>query len=171
MKHSKAIDYVSQKIRLLIAEDHPKFRKSVKALFQQESDIEVVGEATNGRDAVRLSHLIHPDVIVMDVAMPKLNGHQATKQIVEESPATRVLILSANTEPEYILQAMLVGASGYLIKHSPTLNLVQAVREVVKGKTYFSPSISKLVCDHGRQVFDELKSAKKVRRFAKATVL
>jgi DNA-binding NarL/FixJ family response regulator len=151
----------TKQITVLLAEDHAKFRKSLKLLVELDGDIEVVGEAKNGCDAVRMTKSIHPEVIVMDIAMPQLNGLEATKQIMESAPATRVLILSANSDPEYIKQAMLLGASGYLIKQSSALFLTHAIREVLKGHTYFSSSISKLVCDHCRQLFSKAELVKK----------
>lgn len=171
MKRQELTDCLPTKqITVLLAEDHAKFRKSLKLLVELDGDIDVVGEANNGRDAVRLTKHVHPEVIVMDIAMPQMNGLQATKQIMENSPATRVLILSANSDPEYIEQAMILGASGYLIKQSSTLHLAQAVREVLKGNTYFSSSISKLVCDHCRQLFAKAELVKrKVLRIAQAS--
>jgi len=151
----------TKQITVLLAEDHAKFRKSLKLLVELDGDIDVVGEANNGRDAVRLTRRVHPEVIVMDIAMPQLNGLQATKQILETSPATRVLMLSANSDPEYIKQAMIMGASGYLIKHSSTLHLAHAVREVLKGRAYFSSSISKLLCDQCRLLFGKTELLKK----------
>jgi len=150
-----------KQITLLLAEDHATFRKSIKLLVESDGDIRVVGEAKNGREAVRLTMSLHPEVVVMDIAMPLLNGLQATRQIMETSPATRVLILSANPDPEYIRQAMLLGASGYLIKQSSTQDLAQAVREVLKGETHFSASISKSQRDQGRQIFAKAESLKK----------
>jgi len=130
-------------------------------LVESDGDMEVVGEAKNGRDAVRLALRLRPQVVLMDIAMPLLNGLQATPQIMESCPTSRVLILSANPDPEYVKQAMTVGASGYLIKQSSTQFVTQAVREVCKGKTYFSASISKNVRDECRQLFGKGKSLKK----------
>jgi DNA-binding NarL/FixJ family response regulator len=112
-----------------------------------------VGEAKNGREAVRLTKSLHPEVVVMDIAMPLLNGLQATRQIMESPSAARVLILSAYPDPEYIKQAVISGASGYLLKQSSTQVLAQAVREVLKGNTYFSTSISKRLRDQCRKLF------------------
>jgi DNA-binding NarL/FixJ family response regulator len=136
MKKQKRIDFAAvKKITVLLAEDHTSFRKSLKLLIESDRDIKVVGEAKNGREVVRLSMSLDPDVIVMDIAMPLLNGLQATRQIMETSPANRVLILSAHPDPEYIKQAMLFGASGYLMKQSSMQVLTEAVREVKKGNT------------------------------------
>ncbi len=113
MKREEFIDPTPIKqIRVLLADDHATFRKSLKLLVEFDGDIEVVGEAKNGREAVRLNTSLFPEVVVMDFAMPFLNGLEATRLIMETSPSTRVLILSAHPEPEYIQQAILFGASG-----------------------------------------------------------
>src|ERR1700722_6784572 len=117
MKRKKLIAAVPvKKISVLLAEDQAKFRKSLRLLVELDGDIEVVGEAKNGREAVQLTSSLHPDVIVMDITMPLLNGLQATEQIIAKFPATKVLILSAHLDSEYIMQAVVFGASGYLIK-------------------------------------------------------
>jgi DNA-binding NarL/FixJ family response regulator len=144
MKKTELTDSIPGKqIKVLLAEDHANVRKFLKLSVELDGDIEVVGEAKNGLEAVRLTKSLHPEVVVMDIAMPLLNGIQATRQITETSSTARVLILSAYPDPEYIKQAVISGASGYLIKQSSTQALAQAVREVLKGNTYFSASISK----------------------------
>ena len=154
MKRPELIESLPVKqITVLLAEDNANFRKSLKLLIEADGDITVVGEAKNGCEAVRLAMKLRPDVIVMDIAMPLLNGLQATQQILLASPATRVLILSAHPDPEYIQHAMLFGASGYLIKQSSTQVLAQAVREAKKGNTYFSLSIAKALRDQCEKVF------------------
>ena len=150
-----------KQITVLLAEDHASFRKSLKLLVECDGDVEVVGEAKNGCEAVRLTKSLRPDVIVMDIAMPLLSGLQATLQVMEHFPKTRVLILSAHPDPEYIEQAMRFGASGYMIKHSSTQFLAQAVREVIKGNTYFSTSISKHLRDQCRKIFGKVEVLKK----------
>jgi DNA-binding NarL/FixJ family response regulator len=151
----------TKRITVLLAEDHASFRKSLKLLIESDGDIEVVGEAKNGGEAVQLARSLHPCVIVMDIAMPVLNGLQATRQIREASSETKVLILSAHPDPEYIKQAMLYGASGYLLKQSSTQALAQAIREVVKGNTYFGPSIPKGFRDQCGLLFKKTKPLKK----------
>src|ERR1700677_4346687 len=116
MKRQESSNYPSMKqITVLLAEDQKSLRQSLKWLVELDGDIKVIGEAKNGREAVRLAMNLRPEVIVMDIAMPLLNGLQATLQIMETSPATRVLILSAHPDPAYVEQAMLFGASGYLM--------------------------------------------------------
>ncbi len=102
-----------KQFRVILAEDHAGFRKTLKLLVETDGDIKVVGEAANGREAVRLTVSLHPEVVVMDIAMPLFNGLEATRQIMEVLPATRVLLLSSHTDPEYIEQAIKLGASGY----------------------------------------------------------
>jgi DNA-binding NarL/FixJ family response regulator len=162
MKRQEPIESSSTKqITVLLAEDNATFRKSLKLLIEADGDIAVVGEAKNGCEAVRLAMSLRPDVIIMDIAMPYLNGLQATQQILLASPATRVLILSAHPDPEYIQHAMLFGASGYLIKQSSTQFLAQAVREAKSGNTYFSLSISKKLRDQCRKVFGKSELLKR----------
>jgi len=148
-------------ITLLLAEDHAAFRKSLKLLVESDGDIKVVGEAKNGREAVQLTMSLHPEVVVMDLAMPLLNGLQATRQIMAISPGTRVLILSAHPDPEYIKQAVICGASGYLIKQSSTQVLAQAVREVVKGNSFFCAPIAKPLRDQCQKLFGKGELVKK----------
>jgi DNA-binding NarL/FixJ family response regulator len=159
MKKLERFDLVVDQIKVLLAEDHAAYRKSLKLLVESGGDIEVVGEAKNGREAVRLNKSLHPDVIVMDIAMPLLNGLQATRQIMETSPATKVLILSSHSDPEYIEQAMLLGASGYLLKHSSADVLAKAIREVLMGKAYFSAAISKKLRNRCQKIFDQRTAA------------
>jgi DNA-binding NarL/FixJ family response regulator len=154
MKRQEVIKSLAVKqITVLLAEDHASFRKSIKLLMESEGDIEVVGEVNNGRDAVRLAGTLHPEVVIMDITMPLLNGLQAARQIMTASPITRVLMLSAHPEPEYITEAVLSGASGYLIKQSSMDLLAAAVREVFKGNSVFCAPIPKPLRDQCRIVF------------------
>ncbi len=138
-------------ITVLLAEDHMIVREGLRALLKLEDDIEVVGEAENGRQAVTLASKLCPDVVVMDIAMPLLNGLEATRQILQTTPSTKVLILSAHSDDAYVEQVMALGASGYLIKQTAAHVLPEAIREVHKGKTFFSPSISKRRKDPNRR--------------------
>src|SRR6185369_16300091 len=108
-----------------------------------EHDIEIVGEAETGRQAVQLAKKLNPAVVVMDIAMPQLNGLEATRQILAALPATRVIMLSAHSDDAYVEQATAAGAKGYLIKQASSHSLCEAIREVEKGHTFFSPSIGK----------------------------
>jgi len=148
-------------LTVLLAEDHAAFRKSLKLLVEADGDLKVTGEAKNGVEALRLTKSLRPDVVIMDIAMPLLNGLEATRQIMETFPATRVLILSAHAEPEYIKQAVLSGASGYLIKQSSPQVLAQAVREVAKGNSFFCAPIAKPLRDHCRKIFGQGEVRKK----------
>jgi len=162
MINQELIDSLPKKqITVLLAEDRANIRKFLKLSVELDGDIEVVGEAKNGREAVQLTKSLHPEVVVMDIAMPQLNGLQATRQIMETSPAARVLILSAHPDPEYIKQAVISGASGYLIKQSSTQSLAQAVREVQKGNSFFCAPISKPLRDQCRKLFGKTELLKK----------
>ena len=152
-----------KRTRILLADDHASFRKSLKILVESNGRIEVVGQARNGLEAVRMAGDLRPEVVVMDMAMPLLNGLEATRQMMRAFPATRVLILSAHPDPEYIKQAMTFGASGYLIKQSSTHVLGEAVRESVRGNCYFSSSLPKDLRDEMRMVFAKAEVLRKKR--------
>ena len=137
-----------KKITVLLADDHIIVREGLRLLVETEGDITVVGEAKTGREAINMTIQLHPNVVVMDIAMPLLNGLQATRQIRKIAPATRVLILSAHADPEYVEQVVLLGGAGFLIKQTSADILVEAIREVHKGKSFFSPPISKYLHEH-----------------------
>jgi DNA-binding NarL/FixJ family response regulator len=141
-------------ITVLLAEDHLIVREGLRALLKLEEGIEVIGEAENGRKAVELAGSLRPDVIVMDIAMPLLNGMEATRQILEALPDTRILMLSAYSDDAYVSLVMAIGAAGYLIKQTAAHVLPKAIRTVHQGKTFFSPTISKRF-DHHRQKAQE----------------
>ena len=141
-------------ITVLLAEDHTIVREGLRALLKQEPDIQVVGEAENGRDAVELARKKGPDVVVMDIAMPLLNGMEATRQILLAQPATRVLMLSAHSDDAYVERVMALGASGYLIKQTAAHILPEAIREVHAGKPFFSPTISKRLRHHAQKAIE-----------------
>ena len=130
-------------ITVLLAEDHMIVREGLLALLKLEADIQVVGEAENGRQAVSMAGTLQPDVVVMDIAMPLLNGMEATRQILHERRATKVLILSAHSDDAYVEEVMALGATGYLIKQTASHVLPEAIREVSKGRPFFSPVISR----------------------------
>ena len=130
-------------ITILLAEDHLIVREGLRALLKLERDLRVVGEAGNGREAVKLARTLCPDVIVMDIAMPLLNGLEATRQILQAQPTARVIILSAHSDDAYLESVLALGAAGYLIKQSAAHILPQAIRQVHQGQQYFSPRIAR----------------------------
>jgi len=141
-----------QYITVLLADDHIIVRQGLRALLMTEDDIEIVGEADNGRQAVELARELMPDVVVMDIAMPVLNGLEATRQLTRTVPSTRVLILSSYSDDEYVQQLMEAGAAGYLVKQTAANELVKAIREAKNGNAFFSPLIAKRLRDRCRDV-------------------
>jgi two-component system, NarL family, response regulator NreC len=143
-------------IRVLLADDHGVVRKGLRFLLAQEPDIEVVGEAEDGREAVRAAGALSPKIVIMDIAMPLLNGIDAAAQICKGEPRTGVVILSMYSDEEFIIRALTAGAKGYLLKDSAEPDLVRAVRSVASGKTFFSPSIAHmLIEDYMRRLQQE----------------
>ena len=142
-----------KRITVLLADDHTVVRKGLRLLLEAEEDIEVVGEAENGRQAVQLAKKLRPQVVVLDVAMPLLNGLEATRQITRHVPLTKVLILSSYDDDEYVQQLTEEGAAGYLLKQTAANDLIKAIREAQKGNAFFSPSISKRLLEHCRETF------------------
>lgn len=130
-------------ITVLLVEDHTIVREGLRALLKMEADLKLVGEAANGREAVQEALRLAPDVIVMDLAMPELNGLEGTRQILATRLRTKILILSAHCDDSYVEQALALGASGYLIKQSSAHVLSDAIRTVHRGGTYYSPSIAR----------------------------
>ncbi|HKB56985.1 MAG TPA: response regulator transcription factor [Lacunisphaera sp.] len=151
-----------QKITVLLADDHTVVRQGLRALLAAESDIEVVGEAETGRQTIQLVGKFLPDVVVMDIAMPLLNGLEATRQITREVPSTRVIILSSYSDDEYVEQLTEAGAIGYLLKQTAATDLIKAIREAKQGNAYFSPSISRRMLDIYRQAFVSGQPARKL---------
>jgi DNA-binding NarL/FixJ family response regulator len=137
-------------ITVLLADDHTAIREGLRALLEAEDDIQVVGEAKTGREAVQLTRTLRPTVVVMDIAMPVLNGLEATRQILKALPATKIVFLSGYGDDAYVDQAIELGAAGYLIKQTSTLVLAKAIREAHKGNTFFSPSIARRLRDRQR---------------------
>ncbi|HWP37797.1 MAG TPA: response regulator transcription factor [Gemmatimonadales bacterium] len=134
-------------IRVLLAEDHGLVRAGIRALLEQIEGIEVVGEAGDGREALRLAQALHPDVVIMDLTMPELNGFEATARIAAASPRSRVLVLSMHGDEEYVAQALRFGAAGYLLKDASNAELGVAVRAVARGQRYLSPGVSQPVIE------------------------
>jgi len=142
-----------EKIRVVLADDHTVVRQGLRALLAAEGDIEVVGEAENGRQAIQLVKKLLPDVAVIDIAMPVLNGLEATRQITRSVPSTKVLILSSYSDDEYVQQLTEAGAAGYLVKQTAANELLKAIREAQRGNAYFSPAIAKRLRDQCREAF------------------
>ena len=142
-----------KKITVLLVDDHMVLRQGLRALLLTEPDLEIVGEADNGRLAVQLARKLMPDVVVMDIAMPQLNGLEATRQIIKEAPGAKVLILSSYSDDEYVRQLTAAGAVGYLIKQTAANELIKAIRETHKGNAFFTPSIAKRLLDRYRESF------------------
>ena len=150
-----------KKIGVLLVDDHTVVRQGLKALLKSEEDIEVIGEAENGRQAVMAARKTPPDVVVMDVAMPLLNGLEATRQILKLVPTAKVLVLTSYGDDECVEQLMQAGAAGYLIKQTAANDLLKAIREVQRGNAFFSPSIAKRLRDQCREVFTKGHPVKK----------
>jgi DNA-binding NarL/FixJ family response regulator len=136
------------KIKVLLAEDHKIVREGTRQLLEQSQDINIVGEAADGLDAIRLAAELHPDVVVMDVRMPKLNGIEATRTITARFPEMRILILSAYDDDSYVFPLLEAGANGYLLKTASGAELADAIRRVVAGETALSPRITTKLVGH-----------------------
>ena len=132
-----------KKITVLLAEDHTIVREGFRHMLELEADLEVIGEAADGRQAVALALKLQPDVVLMDIAMPRLNGLEATRQVLKARPVTKVIILSSHNDDAAIENATLAGAVGFLLKQTSALDVCGAIREVHRGKTIFSPAIAK----------------------------
>ncbi|MBN8420001.1 MAG: response regulator transcription factor [Verrucomicrobia bacterium] len=126
-------------ITILLAEDHALIREGLQAILQAEADMQVIGEAENGRQAVELTCQLHPDVVIMDISMPLLNGIEATRQIMQPTGSTKVLVFSSHRDVVYIEQAMAAGAAGYLLKQTDTLLLPDAIRSACHGAPFICP--------------------------------
>lgn len=134
-------------IRIVLADDHTILRHGLRLVLERQRDFAVIGEADNGREAVDLAIRENPDIVIMDIAMPLMNGIEAAKRIHEERLKTAVVILSMHLDEGYILKALRAGARGYLLKDSAETDLIQAIRVVSAGKAFFSPAVSKVLAD------------------------
>ncbi len=140
-------------LRILLADDHTVLRQGLRLLLERQPEFQVIGEASDGRQAIEMAEAGHPDVVVLDIGMPRLNGIEAARQITAKFPQTAIVILSMHTDESYLLQALKAGARAYLLKDSADADLIAAIRAVSEGKGFFSPAMSRLLADdYVRQV-------------------
>jgi DNA-binding NarL/FixJ family response regulator len=143
------------KLRIVLADDHTLVRHGLRKVLQDQSDWEVVGEANDGREAIQLVQELKPDVAILDIAMPRLNGIEATRQIARRFPDVHVLVLSMHADEAYVTQVLRAGATGYLLKDSADTDLIKAVAAVSQKKSFFSPAVAKVMLDdYVRQLAD-----------------
>lgn len=134
-------------LRILLADDHTLVRQGLRKVLEERPEWEVVAEAGDGREAVRLAEQFKPDICILDIAMPLLNGVEATRHIARRVPSTRILVLSMYSDEAYVAQILQAGAAGYILKDSADVDLIQAVSEVARGKSFFSPPIARVMLD------------------------
>jgi len=142
---------MAKKITVLLVDDHSLVRRGFRRMLEDESDMEVVGEAGNGEESVKLAKELKPQVVVMDCALPGMNGLEATRQIMEDSPGTSVLVLSMHSESTWVRQAVEAGAKGYVLKDALDLELGQAIRKIAAGKTVFDPKVEQRTALRGER--------------------
>src|ERR1700720_1760134 len=143
-------------IRIVLADDHSIMRSGLRALLHQQPDFEVVGEANDGREALDLVESLRPDVAVLDITMPNLNGIDAARQMAAKQLGVAIIVLSMHSDEGYVLRAMKAGVHGYLLKESAEVDLLQAIRAVTEGKAFFSPAVSRMLAeDYVRQLQDK----------------
>ncbi len=135
-------------IKIILADDHNVLREGLKSLLNQQQDFEVIGEADNGRDAVRLAKKLEPDIVILDIGMPNMNGIQATQHIVAEVPDTKVLALSMHSDHQFVVKMLQAGASGYMLKDCAYEELISAVRDINAGKFYLSKDVTGVVINN-----------------------
>ncbi len=136
------------KTRIVVADDHGILRKGLRFILERQEDMEIVAEASDGREAVSIAETLSPDVIVMDIAMPKLNGIEASAQILRKLPEVKIIILSMYADEEFLERVLGMGVKGYLLKDSAELDLVRAIRAVASGKSFFSPAIAQNLAEN-----------------------
>jgi DNA-binding NarL/FixJ family response regulator len=143
-------------IRIILADDHAVMRSGLRLLLEQQKDFEIVGEASDGREAVKLAETLKPDIAVLDITMPNLNGIEAARQITAKQLGVSIVVLSMHADESFVLRALKAGARGYLLKESPEADFINAIRMVSEGKSFFSPTVSRmLVEDYVRQLQDK----------------
>jgi len=135
-------------IKIILADDHNVLREGLKSLLNQQQDFEVIGEADNGQEAVRLTKKLEPDIVVLDIGMPNMNGIQATEHIVAEVPETKVLALSMHSDHQFVVKMLQAGASGYMLKDCAYEELISAVRDITAGKFYLSKDVTGVVINN-----------------------
>lgn len=138
---------MGSRVRIMIADDHPLVRSGLRALLERDGEFQVIAEAADGYEAIDLAVLHKPDVILLDVGMPRLSGPDAALSISQKLPAVRIVMLSMHSDEAYVLRALKAGARGYLLKASPEADVIAAIRAVAAGNAYFSPSITKLLVE------------------------
>jgi DNA-binding NarL/FixJ family response regulator len=138
---------MSESVRILLADDHTIVRQGLARLLEEQSDLKVVGEATNGQTAVDQALALKPDIVIMDIAMPRMNGIEAAKRIRKQLPKTKILILSMYSHEHYIHELLETGVSGYLLKDSSGRDIIKAIRSAMKNETFLSPTISKVLVE------------------------
>ena len=136
-----------RKIRVLLADDHTLIRAGLRMVVESQPDLTVVGEADNGREAVAMAETLKPDVVVMDIGMPSLNGIEASRQIREKMPDTQVVMLSMHSDEGYVLRALKAGAKAYLLKDSAEADLARAIHAAAEGRSFFSPAVGKVLLE------------------------
>jgi len=147
-----------RKLRIVLADDHAVVRKGFRLILNQEPDIEVIAEAGNGSEAIKLALELRPDVLIMDIAMPEMTGVEATRRIHENFPDCRILILSMHKDPVYVRESLRAGARGYLLKEPIDEDLLRAVRALAGGDGFLSPEVSRTVLDDYQQTTDPFDS-------------
>lgn len=153
---------MSSPIRILLADDHTIVRQGLARLLEEQKDLRVIGEATNGRHAVERAKDLKPDVVIMDIAMPRLNGIEAAKRIRKHLPKTKILILSMYSHEHYIHELIETGVSGYLLKESSGRDIIKAIHAAMNNETFLSPSISKVLMDTYRS---PIKTSPRTERY------
>ncbi|WP_321472328.1 response regulator transcription factor [uncultured Paludibaculum sp.] len=143
-------------IRIILADDHAVMRRGLRLVLEEQKDFQVIGEASDGREAVALVEGLKPDLVVLDITMPNMNGIEAARQISEKQSGVAIVVLSMHSDEGYVLRALKAGARGYLLKESPESDFILAIRSVSQGKAFFSPAVSRLLVeDYVRQLQDK----------------
>lgn len=144
---------MAKKIRVLVAEDHAVVREGIRLILESQPDMEVIGEASDGREALEKARELHPDIVLMDIGMPEMNGLEATRQIKRSLPETQILALTVHEQGDYLFRMLQAGASGYVLKGAPSSDLLAALRAASRGEVHLHPSLTtRLVGDYVRRL-------------------